>query len=90
MCFRCREDPQIAFALEIYFDKYPKLCKNYLGIQNEGNTCYANSTLQVLFHFMPLRKLILEIPSKKLKKLTKCLQEIFVDLMTSESSVKAD
>lgn len=60
--------------LEIIFEKSFNNSKDFVGILNEGNTCYANSTLQVLFHFKPLRKMIVELPIKKQNKLTKAMQ----------------
>lgn len=39
---------------------------------------------------MPLRKMIVDIPERKLKRLTKALQETFVDLITAKSSISAE
>jgi ubiquitin carboxyl-terminal hydrolase 12/46 len=35
--------------------------EKYFGLQNFGNTCYANSILQVLFYCKPLRQYLLDL-----------------------------
>lgn len=36
----------------------------YIGLANQGNTCYMNSYLQTLFHLSEFMRLVLKIPTK--------------------------
>lgn len=48
-----------------------------------------NSILQVLFHLVPIRKIIVEKEIGQENRLLRSLQELFVALMTSKSSTNA-
>ena len=48
-----------------------------------------NSILQVLFHLIPIRKIIVEKEINPENKLLQSVQELFVSLMTSKSSTSA-
>ena len=48
-----------------------------------------NSIIQVLFHLVPIRKIIVEKEISQEARLLKSLQELFVSLMSSKSSASA-
>ncbi|KAK8882020.1 hypothetical protein M9Y10_044659 [Tritrichomonas musculus] len=55
--------------------------EDYLGLPNQGATCYLNSLLQVLFHLKKFRKLIFqEKVENDESNATFCLQLLFRDL----------
>ena len=79
--------------LQVIFDRDIQRTSEYLGLLNDGNICYMNSLLQVLYHCMPLRKIIVEQPRNKENKnniFIRYLQEIFIDLMTSADAPSSD
>lgn len=53
--------------------------KSFRGIQNEGSTCYMNSTLQILYFLRPLRKTILDFDGKS--SIMRAIKRIFIDLL---------
>ena len=65
----------------------PKICKDEIGITNEGNTCYLNSVIQNIAHIPALRKIIYGIHSKENIFLF-TLQKILFKLEKSNSTIK--
>lgn len=53
--------------------------RSFRGIQNEGSTCYMNSTLQILYFLRPLRKTLLEFEGKS--SLMRVVKRIFIELL---------
>ena len=62
----------------------------FVGIRNEGNTCYINSLLQMLYHLPSFRNAVFQTPSKPYRDdLVFCLQKVLYNLQESAESVSA-
>ena len=66
----------------------------YLGLRNQGNTCYMNSLLQTLHHLPEFRKAIYSIPtrvdnSSAMELVPLELQRVFYELQHAEQLVGA-
>jgi len=77
------------------FEKEEKSIQNkandYIGIVNEGSSCYMNSIIQILFHLPIVRKLIFDkLLSEKENNniVVTSIQRTFYSLMTETSSIK--
>ncbi|CAK9439700.1 uncharacterized protein LODBEIA_P38000 [Lodderomyces beijingensis] len=66
-----------------------KLNSGYVGLNNQGATCYLNSLLQSYFTTKQFRKLVYEIPTKEGKnsEVALALQRIFYLLSSSSDPV---
>ncbi|GJQ12090.1 hypothetical protein GpartN1_g3881.t1 [Galdieria partita] len=82
-------------ALETNFFSYDSRKETgYVGLKNQGATCYMNSLLQTLFHLGEFRKAVYRMPitvssdGSHPEGLTYALQRIFYDLQYSPTVVK--
>ncbi|OAF66226.1 hypothetical protein A3Q56_06062, partial [Intoshia linei] len=67
-----------------------KVQTGYVGIRNQGATCYMNSVLQTFFFTNKLRKSIYEIPtddSKSSNNVAFSMQRLFYELQTSKKEI---
>lgn len=84
-CVRVLQD--VSGGLWLSFDNYDsKRVIGYVGLENQGATCYMNSFLQSLFLTNSLRAAVYRIPTKDQvsgKSIPLALQRIFYQLQTS-------
>ncbi|KAF9583319.1 hypothetical protein BGW38_009760, partial [Lunasporangiospora selenospora] len=67
-----------------------KAMTGYVGLKNQGATCYMNSLLQSLYFTNYFRKAVFEIPTvddEPSKSVSLALQRVFYQLATSSASV---
>ena len=97
------EDPSLEtgddllLTLELWYDEsqlpYDSKAKTgYVGLDNQGATCYMNSLLQSLFHLQGLRKSVYSMPTQDAEKagdasVALALQRVFYNLQYGETSV---
>lgn len=93
------DDSQTGVLWYNFGDYDSKKSTNYVGLTNQGATCYLNSLLQSYFTTKAFRKLVYQIPTssttitksnKKIKKQTSVavsLQKIFYLLSTSTQAI---
>ncbi|KAF8071087.1 UBP4 [Scenedesmus sp. PABB004] len=62
--------------------------ERYYGLENFGNTCYANSVLQALYSCRPFRERVLQygaaLPKDAEENLLNCLVELFLQIQNSK------
>ncbi|KAL0368363.1 UNVERIFIED_CONTAM: Ubiquitin carboxyl-terminal hydrolase 12 [Sesamum calycinum] len=68
-----------------------KRATSYVGLKNQGATCYMNSLLQMLFHIPYFRKVVYHMPTslndEPSSSIPMALQSLFYKLQHNESSV---
>lgn len=83
------QDKKIIITMTVKTTSCPDICKKttgYVGLINEGTTCYMNSLLQTLFLITSYRKAIYSIPISDSEegKIPKALAKLFAALQLSE------
>ena len=83
------QDKSLFITMTIKTTTYPETCKKitgYVGLINEGTTCYMNSLLQTLYLITSFRKAIYSIPVSDSEegKIPKALGKLFAALQLSE------
>lgn len=64
-----------------------KKLTGYVGLKNQGATCYMNSLLQTLFFTNQFRKAVYQIPYKGMESVAFALQRVFYGLQFSDKPV---
>eukprot|EP00466_Bigelowiella_natans_P007572 jgi/Bigna1/45604/e_gw1.130.10.1 len=61
----------------------------FVGLKNQGATCYMNSLLQFMYHIPRLREAVYNMPTEETKKegIALALQRVFYHLQTNSKSV---
>ncbi|KAG0235795.1 hypothetical protein BGX31_004161 [Mortierella sp. GBA43] len=86
---RVYEDPT-GVLWHNFVDYDSKAMTGYVGLKNQGATCYMNSLLQSLFFTNYFRRAVFEIPTEEdepSKSVSLALQRVFYQLATSSNSV---
>lgn len=78
MMFKQRvREPVSDIFLDFIIDLPQSESKAYKGIVNQGNTCYMNSYLQVLYHIQKFRQLIFDLEPSAQDKFPRTFQNMF-------------
>ncbi len=90
------KDNSITFEVKVTADAPHGVCwdskkhTGYVGLKNQGATCYMNSLLQVLYFTNSLRKSVYKMPTEaddSTKSVGLALQRVFQDLQFNDKSV---
>jgi len=72
-----------------YSGKFSKKFTGYVGLKNQGATCYMNSMLQALYHLPAFRRIVYQMPTTGVEDPEKCiplnLQRLFCRLQLSDA-----
>uniref|UniRef100_F6YGJ7 Ubiquitin carboxyl-terminal hydrolase 7 n=1 Tax=Ciona intestinalis TaxID=7719 RepID=F6YGJ7_CIOIN len=89
-------DKKVTFQVHVYADAPHGLAwdsrklTGYIGLKNQGATCYMNSLLQTLFFTNKLRKAVYMMPTESddsMKSVSLALQRVFYELQSSDKPV---
>ncbi|KAF9649112.1 cysteine proteinase [Thelephora ganbajun] len=89
VCVRVLEDPTGVMWRTVVKSNLEKKT-GYVGLKNQGATCYMNSLLQSLFHTCSFRKAVYQIPTEDedpTESTSLALQRVFYRLQTSDKPV---
>lgn len=78
------------FTLYSFYSWDSKKHTGYVGLKNQGATCYMNSLLQTLFFTNKLRRAVYQMPTESddsSKSVALALQRVFYDLQFSDKPV---
>ncbi|KAL6845478.1 hypothetical protein ACP4OV_024973 [Aristida adscensionis] len=89
---KCIVEAEIAVRRVVDFWNYDsKKVTGYVGLKNQGATCYMNSLLQTLYHIPYFRKAVYHMPTVENDtpsgSISLALQSLFYKLQHSDSSV---
>lgn len=76
--------------IDLYLHRVPDNSTQMLGLINQGNTCYMNSYLQMLFHIDKLRTLVFHLNQTIPGKFPATLQSVFYKLAEDSKSVSTE
>ena len=83
-----RAQGNISTKLEKAIDGHIPNGERYYGLENFGNTCYANSVLQALYFCKPFREGLLDyyerLPATHEENLLTCLGELFFEIASQK------
>ena len=86
-----RDDGSLLVTLKIREFGDSKKETGYIGLKNQGATCYMNSVLQSLFHLPAFRKIVYNMPTSGTEDEAKCiplnLQRLFCSMQFSKKAV---
>jgi len=89
-------DKKMTFEVHVFADAPHGLAwdsrklTGYIGLKNQGATCYMNSLLQTLFFTNKLRKAVYQMPTENddsLKSVSLALQRVFFELQYNDKPV---
>uniref|UniRef100_H2YBF2 Ubiquitin carboxyl-terminal hydrolase 7 n=1 Tax=Ciona savignyi TaxID=51511 RepID=H2YBF2_CIOSA len=89
-------DKKVTFQVHVFADAPHGLAwdsrklTGYIGLKNQGATCYMNSLLQTLFFTNKLRKAVYMMPTESddsMKSVSLALQRVFYELQSSDKPV---
>ena len=85
----CRNKSISPFILKVqlYQRVFSKISNLFIGIKNEGNTCYFNSIIQTIFNIPILRQYILNFKTEKEDKYLFFFQKILYQLQKSNEPI---
>jgi len=90
------KDGSVTFEVKVTADAPHGVCwdskkhTGFVGLKNQGATCYMNSLLQVLYFTNSLRKSVYKMPTEaddSTKSVGLALQRVFNDLQFSDKAV---
>lgn len=85
--WRTKSISPFILKIQMYQRVYSKISNNFVGIKNEGNTCYFNSIVQTIFNIPILREYILNFKTEKEDKYLFFFQKILYQLQKSNEPI---
>ncbi|KAG5602721.1 hypothetical protein H5410_034091, partial [Solanum commersonii] len=86
----CTIEAEVAVLLDSEYMSYDsinsKKVTNFVGLKNQGATCYLNSLLQTFYHIPYFRKAVYHMPTTE-NDMPLALQNLFYKLQFSDDSV---
>lgn len=83
-------DVESDILVDLFLSRKGKEAHEYQGLINQGNTCYMNSYLQMLFHIDCLRHMVFQIGGTMPGKFPATLQNVFYRLAHDSKPVSTE